>query len=48
MCVERQLPLDHERRDEDDPGTAVGSEPAGEIERVLRLLPSSSGTTIVR
>jgi hypothetical protein len=37
--VERQLVLDHERRDEDDPRSTVGREPAGEIERVLRLLP---------
>ena len=36
--VQRQLALDDERRDEDDLGTAVGGEPAGEIERVLRLL----------
>ena len=38
-CVERQLPLDEERRDENDPRAAVGGEPAREIERVLRLLP---------
>jgi hypothetical protein len=38
-CVERQLPLDEERRDEDDPCAAVGREPAREIERLLRLLP---------
>jgi hypothetical protein len=38
VCVERQLALEHGRRDEDDPGTAVGSEPAGEIQCVLRLL----------
>ena len=39
VCVDRQLALEHGRRDEDDPGTAVGSEPAGEIQGVLRLLP---------
>jgi hypothetical protein len=37
-CVERQLPLDEERRDEDDPRAAFRGEPAREIERVLRLL----------
>jgi hypothetical protein len=36
--VERELLLDDERRDEDDPGAAVGREPAGEVERVLGLL----------
>lgn len=36
--VQRQLPLDHERSHEDDAGAAIGREPAGEIERVLRLL----------
>jgi hypothetical protein len=36
--LERQLVLDDERRDEDDPGTAVGREAAGEVERVLGLL----------
>ncbi|HET8894496.1 MAG TPA: hypothetical protein VFM96_10410 [Gaiellaceae bacterium] len=35
--VERQLLLDDERRDEDDAGTAVGREPAREVERMLRL-----------
>jgi hypothetical protein len=38
VCVDWQLALEHGRRDEDDPGTAVGSEPAGEVERMLRLL----------
>ncbi len=38
-CVERQFPLDEERRDEDDPRTAFRGEPAREVERVLRLLP---------
>ena len=38
-CVERQLPLDEERRDEHDPRAALRGEPAREIERVLRLLP---------
>jgi hypothetical protein len=37
-CVERQLPLDEERRDENDPRATLGGEPAREIERVLRLL----------
>jgi hypothetical protein len=37
--VERQLPLDEERRDEHDARAAVSCEPAREIERVLRLLP---------
>jgi hypothetical protein len=37
--VQWQLALDDERRDEDDPGSAVGGEPAGEIQGVLRLLP---------
>ena len=36
--VERQLALDDERSHEDDARAAVGGEPAGEIERVLRLL----------
>jgi hypothetical protein len=36
--VERQLPLDKERRHENDPRAAVRGEPASEIERVLRLL----------
>jgi hypothetical protein len=39
VCVDRQLALEHGRCDEDDPGTAVGSEPAREIQCVLRLLP---------
>jgi len=37
--VERQLPLDEERRDENDPRAAIGGQPAREVERVLRLLP---------
>jgi len=37
-CVERQLAVDEERRDENDPCAAFGGEPAREIERVLRLL----------
>jgi hypothetical protein len=37
--VQRQLPLDHERPEEDDPRTAVGGQTAGEIERVLGLIP---------
>jgi hypothetical protein len=36
--IERQLALDDERSDEDDLRTTVGGEPAGEVERVLRLL----------
>ena len=36
--VERQLALDHQRPDDDDARTAVRCEPAGEVERVLRLL----------
>jgi hypothetical protein len=39
MRVQRQLALDDERRDENDAGPAVGGEAAGEIERVLGLLP---------
>jgi hypothetical protein len=39
LRVQRQLAVDDERSDEDDPGTAIGGETAGEIERVLRLLP---------
>jgi hypothetical protein len=37
--VERQLALDDERRNEDDPSAAIGRQPTGEIEGVLRLLP---------
>jgi hypothetical protein len=37
--LQRQRPLDDERGDEDDARTAIGGEPAREIERVLRLLP---------
>ena len=36
--VQRQLTVDDERRDEHDPRAAVGREPTGEVERVLRLL----------
>ena len=36
--VQGELALDDERRNDDDAGTAVGREPAGEIERMLRLL----------
>jgi len=39
MRVDRQLALEDGRRDEHDTCAAVGREPAGEIERVLRLLP---------
>jgi hypothetical protein len=39
VCVDRQLALEHGRRDEDDPGAAVGSEPTGEIQCMLGLLP---------
>jgi hypothetical protein len=37
--VQRQLALDDERPDEDDAGAAIGGEPAGEVERMLGLLP---------
>lgn len=37
VCVERQFLVDDERRDENDAGAAVGREPAGEVEGVLRL-----------
>jgi hypothetical protein len=37
--VQRQLALDDERRDEDDPRAAVRGEPAREVERVRGLLP---------
>ena len=40
MCIERELLRDDERRDEDDAHAAVRGEPAGEIERVIRLLAS--------
>jgi hypothetical protein len=36
--VQRQLALDDERPDEDDPGSAVGGEATGEVERMLRLV----------
>jgi hypothetical protein len=36
--IERQLAIDHQRRDKDDARAAIGREPAGEIERVLRLV----------
>jgi hypothetical protein len=36
--VERQLAIDEKRRHEHDAGPAIGSQPAGEIERVLGLL----------
>ena len=37
--VDRQLALEDGGRHQDDPGAAVGGEPAGQIERVLGLLP---------
>jgi hypothetical protein len=37
LRVERQLARHDERRDEHDPRAAVGGEPAGQVERVLRL-----------
>jgi hypothetical protein len=37
--LDRQLTLEDGRRDEHDTRAAVGREPAGEIERMLRLLP---------
>ena len=36
--VDRQLELEDGRRDENDPGAAIGREAAGQIERVLGLL----------
>jgi hypothetical protein len=39
VCVQRQLALDDERRDEDDVRAPICREPAGEVEGVLRLLP---------
>jgi hypothetical protein len=36
--VQRQLTLEEGGSDEDDPRSAVGREPAGQVERVLRLL----------
>ena len=39
MRVDRQLTLEDCRRNEDDARAAVGREPAGEVERVLGLLP---------
>jgi hypothetical protein len=39
MRIDRQLALEDGGRDEDDPGSTVGGEPAGEVERVLGLLP---------
>jgi len=39
VCVQRQLAVDDERRYEHDLRAGVGREPAGEVERVLRLLP---------
>jgi len=38
--VQRQLLRDDERRDEDDPSTAISCKTAGEIERVLGLVPA--------
>jgi hypothetical protein len=37
--VQRQLALEHGRRDEHDPRAAVGREATGEVEGVLGLLP---------
>lgn len=37
--LKRQLALDDERRHEDHPRATIGCEPAGEVERMLRLLP---------
>ena len=39
MRVDRELALEDCRSHEDDPGPTVGSEAAGEVERMLRLLP---------
>jgi hypothetical protein len=41
--IQGQLARNDERRDEDDPSAAIGGEPAGEIERVLRLLLLEQG-----
>jgi hypothetical protein len=41
--LERQLPLDDERSDEDDPCAAIRGKPAREVEGVLRLLPLEEG-----
>jgi len=41
--VERQLLRHDEGSDEDDPRAAVGREPAGEVERVLRLGAAEQG-----
>jgi hypothetical protein len=43
VCVERQLALQDGRCDEDDSGAAVGGEPAGEVDRVLRLCVVEQG-----
>ena len=37
--VERELELDDERGHEDEASSAIGRHPAGQIDRVLRLLP---------
>ena len=36
--IQGQLPLEDGRSDQNDPGTAIGSEAAGQVERVFRLL----------
>ncbi len=41
--VQRQLALDDERRDEDDPGAAIGGEPTRKIEGMLGLIPVEQG-----
>jgi hypothetical protein len=41
--VQRQLALDRERRDENDPSASVRCEAAGEVERVHGLLPLEQG-----
>ena len=43
MGVERQVAGDEERGDEDDARAPVGGEPAGEVERVHRLLVAEQG-----
>ena len=43
LCVQRQLLLDDQRRDEDDVGAAVGGEPAREVEGMLRLGAAEQG-----
>ena len=41
--VDRQFAVEDGRRHEDDPGAAIGREPAGQVDCVLRLLPVEQG-----